>query len=51
MFNRRDLLIGGGCFAAAGASLGLKPRRRMDLLGATKLDALMPKAFGQWKAS
>ncbi|SFJ22927.1 EpsI family protein [Sphingomonas sp. NFR04] len=50
MFNRRDLLIGGGCFAAAGASLGLKPRRRMDLLGATKLDTLMPKAFGQWKA-
>jgi len=50
MFNRRDLLIGAGCFAAAGASLGLKPHRRMDLLGATKLDALMPKAFGGWKA-
>ncbi len=50
MFNRRDLLIGAGCFAAAGASLGLKPHRRMDLLGATKLDALMPKAFGAWKA-
>ncbi|WP_010542650.1 exosortase-associated protein EpsI, V-type [Sphingomonas elodea] len=50
MFNRRDLLIGAGCFAAAGASLGLKPHRRMDLLGDTKLDALMPKAFGAWKA-
>lgn len=50
MFNRRDLLIGAGCFAAAGASLGMKPHRRMDLLGKTKLDALMPKAFGAWKA-
>lgn len=50
MFNRRDLLIGAGCFAAAGASLGLKPHRRMDLLGGTKLDALMPKAFGAWRA-
>ncbi|OAN66853.1 exosortase-associated protein EpsI, V-type [Sphingomonas sp. TDK1] len=50
MFNRRDLLIGAGCFTAAGVSLGMKPHRRMDLLGATKLETLMPKAFGNWKA-
>lgn len=49
MFNRRDLLIGAGCFAAAAASLGLKPHRRMDLLGTAKLDTLLPRAFGAWK--
>lgn len=50
MFSRRDLLIGAGCAAATGASIGFKPHRRMDLLGDTKLDALMPKTFGAWKA-
>lgn len=50
MFNRRDLLIGAGCFAAAGASLGLKPHKRMDLLGNAKLDALLPHSFGPWRA-
>jgi EpsI family protein len=50
MFNRRDLMIGAGCFAAAGAAAGLKPRKRMDLLGTTKLDELLPRAFGAWRA-
>lgn len=50
MFSRRDLLIGAGCAAATGASFSLKPHRRMDLLGNTKLDPLMPKTFGDWKA-
>ncbi|MHA6720041.1 exosortase-associated protein EpsI, V-type [Sphingomonas sp. RS6] len=50
MFNRRDLMIGAGCFAAAGASAGLKPRKKMDLLGAASLDELLPRAFGAWKA-
>ncbi|WP_213980512.1 exosortase-associated protein EpsI, V-type [Sphingomonas sp. dw_22] len=50
MIGRRDLLIGAACFATAGTTLALKPRHRMNLLGSTKLDELMPHAFGAWKA-
>lgn len=50
MFNRRDILIGVPCFAAAGTAAAMKPRNRMDLLGKANLDELMPHAFGAWKA-
>jgi len=50
MFNRRDILIGASCFAAAGTAYAMKPRNRMDMLGKAKLDELMPHAFGAWKA-
>jgi EpsI family protein len=50
MFNRRDILIGASCFAAAGTAMAMKPRNRMDLLRGANLDELMPHAFGAWKA-
>jgi len=50
MFNRRDILIGASCFAAAGTAMAMKPHKRMDLLRGAKLDELMPHAFGAWKA-
>lgn len=50
MFKRRDLLIGAGCFAAAGSAAAMKPRTRVDLLGSINLDETLPRAFGPWRA-
>jgi EpsI family protein len=50
MFNRRDILIGASCFAAAGTAMAMKPRNRMDLLRGASLDELLPHAFGAWRA-
>lgn len=50
MINRRDLLIGGACFATAAAAEGLRPHRRVALLGDRKLEDLIPKSFGAWQA-
>ena len=51
MIGRRDLLIGAGCVAAAGAAYALVPRRRVSLLGARKIDAILPRAFGDWTST
>ena len=50
MSRRRDLLIGGACVAAGAAAYGLTPRRRVSLLGDDKLDAIVPRAFGDWNS-
>ena len=50
MINRRDLLIGGACFATAAAAEGLRPHRHVTLLGDRQLEALIPKSFGRWQA-
>lgn len=50
MINRRDLLIGGACFATAAAAEGLRPHKRVTLLGDRKLEDLIPKSFGAWQA-
>jgi EpsI family protein len=50
MINRRDLLIGGACFATAAAAEGLRPRHHVTLLGDRKLETLIPKSFGRWQA-
>jgi EpsI family protein len=49
MTDRRELLIGGACFATAGLAFGLQPRRRVSLLrrGQT-IGQLTPRAFGGW---
>jgi EpsI family protein len=51
MIDRRDLLIGAGCVAGAGAAYGMVPRRRVSLLGARKIDAILPRAFGDWTST
>jgi EpsI family protein len=47
--NRRDLLMGGGMLAAAGAAFSLTPRKRLVLLGEQQtLDAVVPKQIADW---
>jgi len=48
MIDRRDLLIGGACVAAAGAAAVLKPRREVPLLKNAKLADVIPPAFDGW---
>ena len=48
MNNRRSLLIGGACLAAAGAAYALTPRKRYSLLGDATLSSLIPMTFGAW---
>ena len=51
MIARRDLLIGAGCVATAGAAWALVPKRHVSLLGARNLDAIVPRAFGEWTSA
>lgn len=49
MINRRDLMIGGACLAAAASAEAMRPRNRMSLLHGTKLEAIIPRRFGDWR--
>ena len=51
MIARRDLLIGGACLGAAGLAFGLKPRRKLVLLGAEKMESIIPKSFPGWTSA
>lgn len=48
MMQRRDVLLGGGMLAAAGAAFALTPRERLVLMGDRKLDDIVPKRIGNW---
>lgn len=48
--RRRDLILGGACVVAAGAAYQLKPRRKLNLLGARKMETVIPEAFGNWES-
>ncbi len=48
MIDRRELLVGGACLAAAAGAEAMRPRTRMSLLHGTKLDAVIPRRFGSW---
>jgi EpsI family protein len=50
MIARRDLLIMGGCFAAAAGAFSLRPTRRISLLGQKDLDQILPRSVGTWSA-
>jgi len=50
MIARRDLLIGGMLLGAAGGAWAWTPRSKMSLLGNRELEALIPSAFGDWRA-
>jgi EpsI family protein len=45
---RRDLLIGAACVVAGGAAYALKPRRRVSLQGALKLEQIVPRTIAGW---
>jgi EpsI family protein len=47
--NRRDLIIGGACLAAAGSAEAIRPRKRLDLLGNRQLEEELPRTFGEWR--
>lgn len=50
MIDRRNLVIGAACVAAAGTAYALKPRRHVSLLGRRLLEDIVPKAFGEWSS-
>lgn len=49
MINRRDLIIGGACLAAAASAEAMRPRERIELLGDRQLEDAIPRSFGAWK--
>jgi EpsI family protein len=50
MINRRDLIIGGACLAAAAGAETLRPDTRVSLLAdGEKLEDGIPRAFGAWR--
>ncbi len=46
--DRRHIILGGVCVAAAATSEILRPRRRVTLLGNRQLNDLVPTKFGGW---
>jgi EpsI family protein len=42
------MMIGAACLAAAGGAYGLKPHRRLSLLGSRVLDQVVPRTVGGW---
>jgi len=51
MIQRRDLLFGAACVAAAGGALALKPRREVSLLRSRELAKVVPTSFGEWSSN
>jgi EpsI family protein len=50
MINRRELIVGGACLAAAASAETLRPDERVTLLANDqKLEDVIPRAFGAWK--
>jgi EpsI family protein len=47
-FSRRELLIGGALLGSTAIAHAGRPGERYDLLGATKLESLIPKNVGEW---
>jgi EpsI family protein len=48
MIARRDFIVGGAALGAAGLAYYLRPRRKLVLLGKEKMEAIVPKRFGDW---
>jgi EpsI family protein len=49
MIDRRQVLFGGACLLSAAAAEGLRPRRRLSLLGGGILEEITPTKFGTWE--
>lgn len=47
--NRRDVLIGAACLAAAGTAEAMRPRKRLSLVHGRKIADAIPLAFDGWK--
>jgi EpsI family protein len=51
MMDRRNMILGGACVAAAAAAYELKPHLPLKLLGGQKLAKIVPMSFGDWVAA
>lgn len=49
MIDRRDMIFGLGCAAAAGGALWMRPDEYVRLLPKERLEKSVPEAFGLWK--
>ncbi len=49
MIDRRDVLIGGLCIASLAGAEALRPRRKIDLVGDSRLSTIIPEQFGRWR--
>jgi EpsI family protein len=47
--SRRNLLMGAGLLGTAAVAHAMVPRNRIDLLGKSKLEALVPERIGRWE--
>ena len=47
--NRRQAILGGAFLLTAGTAVARVPSHNIDLLGARKLDKLIPQKIGQWE--
>ena len=50
MTTRRNLIMAGACFGAGALAYGLKPRKQISLLGAAKMETIVPVNFPGWSA-
>jgi EpsI family protein len=48
MIDRRDMIFGLGCAAAAGGALWMRPDEYVRLMPDKKLEAAVPEQFGPW---
>ena len=48
MIDRRDMIFGLGCAAAAGGALWMRPDNYLRLMPAAKLEKMIPETFGPW---
>lgn len=48
MIDRRDMIFGLGCAAAAGGALWMRPSNYVRLMPAEKLEKSIPEKFGAW---
>jgi len=46
--NRREVIMAGGCIAAAGAAYAFAPHKKLNLLGNRKMADIIPTTFGSW---
>ena len=48
MIDRRDIIFGMGCAAAAGGALWMRPDNYVRLMPTEKLETSIPERFGRW---
>lgn len=47
--GRREILLGGALLGVAAAAHAMRPRAKIDLLGSSQLDRIVPERVGSWR--